>query len=121
MVGAGGGACAGESNTPLNAGKFVNGPGGTPAAVVAAPTAAHKLGCFPNGGAARSFVNVEAEKTPMTLCVFLFTKTLPGFVFGNVEPGGRISSGAVIPLAGGDHGPLSLTKALKRIASPAAS
>src|SRR5436305_479463 len=100
MLGAGDGARVGESITPLNTGKFVNGPAGWPAIVGAAPTASHKFGCLPNGGAARSFVRFEAEKTPMTLCVFLFTKMLPGFVFGNVEDGGRISSGFVIASAG---------------------
>src|SRR6266404_4264038 len=103
MLGAGDGACLGESINPFVTGKFVKGPGARLAAADAAPTASQTLGILPNGGAAVFVVVFEAANTPKTVWEFLSTKTGPGFVFGKVELGGRFSSGFVIPSAKGDH------------------
>ena len=84
--------------------------------VGAAPTASHKLGSLPNGGAIEFVVMVDAPKTPNTVCEFLSTKTGPGFVFGNVPVGGRTNSGAVVPDVKGDHA-TSLVRAANRISS----
>src|ERR1041385_4708788 len=117
---AGGAGVVGESNTPLNTGKFVDGPGGVPAVVTPGPTASQRFGIFPNGGATALLRSVEALKKPKTSCVIESTMTGPGFVLGKVESGGRINSDEVMPLVGGDHA-VSLVKAWKRISSLASS
>src|SRR5712691_5927561 len=116
MLGAGDGAWVGESIRPLKTAKFVNGPGAKPCAAGPAPTASHMFGILPNGGAIVFVVTVEAAKTLNTLCVFRSTKSGPGFVFGNVDVGGRISSDAVIPDVDADQAK-SLFRAEKRIVS----
>ena len=116
MLGAGEGACRGESIVPLKTGKLVNGPGARPCAAGGAPTASQTLGSLPNGGAIEFVVTVEAAKIPKTLCVVGLTKTGPGLVFGKVEVGGRTSSDEVVPAVNTDQAKSSV-KAAKRIAS----
>src|SRR5438309_177474 len=101
---------AGESKTPLKTARLTNGPGGTTAMVDPGPKAAQTFGILPKGGLSLFVLMFEAVKTPYTMCVALSIKGGPRFVFGNVVPGGRINSGSVMPLAGGDHAE-SLTEA----------
>src|SRR5690242_8632442 len=108
---AGGAGLVGESNTPLNTGLLVNGPGGTPDVNVPAPSASQMFGSLPKPPPIAFDISVEAQKKPYTLCVTGSTNVGATFVFGKVVPGGTMSSGSVIPLANGDQ-TVSLTRAL---------
>src|SRR6266542_5272298 len=90
-------AVNGESITPLKTGWFTKGPGGSPAATGGAPSASQTFDSLPKGGSKMLVVIVEAPKSPKTSWVIGLMKAGPGFVFGSVEVGGRISSGSVTP------------------------
>src|SRR3954469_20339540 len=114
-----GAGVVGESNTPLKTGWFWTSVTGAAALIGGAQSASQTLSSFPNGGWLMLFRGTEPLKRANPRCVILFTKTGPGFVFGNVVVKGSNNSGLVMPAV--DCQTPSLTRLEMRIASELSS